>query len=522
MHRRLLNLLQSNRKAPGSIKQKGFSMTELVVSLGAGTLLIVGTGYALQSTQGLIKQTEGKTTLRQNTTNGLRLMRSEIERSMYLVLDRTEPTPAGKENSNLKNSKYSRVLNQCQGLNSQPFKPVFGAKMIELDEPVVYGMTLARGGRGYSLVRCGAPLTTDGRYQETQDLFPSPVLENIGAMPCPRDIIDANNCPDQPLEDVLDGIDYNFSKGKTAERTIQQPALRIETDENSKLVKFIDPSNANDEITAGFVQNVGSGAKARTNVPIYFAAFARADKQINSNGDNGDSGVLSGAFFKDINSKRLRFVVDGSGSMSACVMWGEGYGTSRTYYDPNRGYFSTSRNCAFTRMEAMQGELTGILTDLSGDTKVGLQAFSTTGRANNKSWQPSKERLVTIGEPGMRDSAIAFVNTLDDPYPTQWGGTKPWNAIQTAFDDDEVDTLYLLSDGKPNRDRNGGNWSSYDYNSTANYYANKNKDRDVSLKVNTTSLGLASPWMEKLSELTSGEYNQIDQRTLIENTEEDT
>ena len=93
---------------------------------------------------------------------------------------------------------------------------------------------------------------------------------------------------------------------------------------------------------------------------------------------------------------------------------------------------------------------------------------------------------------------------------------------ETAFDDDEVDTLYLLSDGKPNRDRNGGNWSSYDYNSTANYYANKNKDRDVSLKVNTTSLGLASPWMEKLSELTSGEYNQIDQRTLIENTEEDT
>ena len=521
MHRRLLNLLSSNRKALVRIEQKGFSMTELVVSLGAGTLLITGTGFALQSTQGLIKQTEGKTTLRQNTTNGLRLMRSEIERSMYLVLDRTEPTSAGKENSDLKNSKYTRVLDQCQGLSNKPFKPIFGAKMIELDEPVLYGMTLARGGRGYSLVRCGAPLTTDGRYQETQDLFLSPVLENIGAMPCPRDMIDANNCPDQPLKDVLNGINYIFTAGKTGERTIQEPALRIETDENSKLVKFIDPTNDKDDITAGFVQNVGSGEKSRTTVPIYFAAFARADKQINSNGEDRNGGVLSGAFFKDINSKRLRFVVDGSGSMSACVMWGEGYGSSRTYYDPNRGYFSTSRNCAFTRMEAMQGELTGILTDLSGDTKVGLQAFSTSGRANNKSWEPSKQRLVTIGEPGMRDSAIAFVNTLDDPYPTQWGGTKPWDAIQTAFDDDEVDTLYLLSDGKPNRDRNGGSWSSYDYNSTANYYADQNKDRDVSLKVNTTSLGLASPWMEKLSELTAGEYNQIDQTTLIEASEED-
>ena len=101
------------------------------------------------------------------------------------------------------------------------------------------------------------------------------------------------------------------------------------------------------------------------------------------------------------------------------------------------------------------------------------------------------------------------------------GGTKPWDAMQ-AFGDDEVDTLYLLSDGKPNKDRNGGSWSSYDYNSTANYYANQNEDRDISLKVNTTSLGLASPWMEKLSELTSGEYNQIDQTTLIESSEEDT
>ena len=84
------------------------------------------------------------------------------------------------------------------------------------------------------------------------------------------------------------------------------------------------------------------------------------------------------------------------------------------------------------------------------------------------------------------------MNTLDDPYPTQWGGTKPWDAIQTAFDDDEVDTLYLLSDGKANRDRNGGSWNKYDYNSTANHYANQNEDRDISLKVNTTSLGLAS------------------------------
>ena len=113
-------------------------MTELLVSLGAGSLLIVGTGVALQSTQSLITKSEGKTTLRQNTTNGLRLMRSEIERSMHLVLQRSETTPAGMEHTDLNNDEYTSVLNQCQALSDNTFKPVFGTKMIELPEPVIY------------------------------------------------------------------------------------------------------------------------------------------------------------------------------------------------------------------------------------------------------------------------------------------------------------------------------------------------------------------------------------------------
>ena len=85
-----------------------------------------------------------------------------------------------------------------------------------------------------------------------------------------------------------------------------------------------------------------------------------------------------------------------------------------------------------------------------------------------------------------------------------------------------MDTLYLLSDGQPNKDRNGGRWTTSDYGKTAEYYADQNRDRSISLKVNTTSLGLSSPWMEQLSNLTAGEYNQIDQTTLVENSEEDT
>ena len=70
-------------------------MPELVVGIGAGSLLIMSSDIALKSTQNLIHQSEGKTTLRQNTTIGMRLMRSEIERRMHLVLDRTEGISSG-------------------------------------------------------------------------------------------------------------------------------------------------------------------------------------------------------------------------------------------------------------------------------------------------------------------------------------------------------------------------------------------------------------------------------------------
>ena len=65
-------------------------MSELVMAAGVGTLVIMASGTALQSTGTLINQSEEKTTLRQNSINGLRLMRSEVERSMHLVLNKAE------------------------------------------------------------------------------------------------------------------------------------------------------------------------------------------------------------------------------------------------------------------------------------------------------------------------------------------------------------------------------------------------------------------------------------------------
>ena len=104
------------------------------------------------------------------------------------------------------------------------------------------------------------------------------------------------------------------------------------------------------------------GGKHLTYQPLYFTAFARADKRVDTFGGEGQGGPQTGAYFQNITSSNVRFVIDGSGSMSACVMWGDGYGSWRTFYDPNQGgYRDTRRICALTRMEALISEMTMIL-----------------------------------------------------------------------------------------------------------------------------------------------------------------
>jgi len=203
--------------------------------------------------------------------------------------------------------------------------------------------------------------------------------------------------------------------------------------------------------------------------------------------------------------------------MSACVAWSGEYGnTRRRFYDPDRGYYRTYKICSFTRMEALQHEMIDIISNLPDYTKIGLASFSTSGNRNNKSWEDSRNNLVELGPSNseIRQSAIKFVNSLSSSDPTYWGGTMPWNTLDDAFGDNLTDTIYFLSDGKPNRDRNGNTWSSYDYDSIANYYAALNTTREengvTSIKLNSTSVGLDSEWMQILSSKTSGEYIKVD------------
>jgi hypothetical protein len=305
----------------------------------------------------------------------------------------------------------------------------------------------------------------------------------------------------------------------------------METDSNFKLMKFIDPTPDTDNeptsqpfpITASYLQKTKNGVDI-TKQNVYFTAFARADKRLNNTDEDLEGGILSGAFFQNITSSNVRFVIDGSGSMSACVMWGDGYGIRRTFYDPKKNrYKDTNRICALTRMEALISEMTMLIGALPNTTKIGITSFSSNGYTNHKSWNDSTSNLVSLGADGKRDSAIEFVNTLNDDKVTRWGGTDPWDSIQQSFDDTETDTLYFLTDGKPNKDPNGGKWSRKDETRTAERYASENEGRthngsNQPLIVNTTSIGMGSSWLTQLALLTNGSYNQIDEITIANNS----
>ena len=555
----------------------GFGMSEAVVAAGACILLIGASALALRSTQTLVDRSESKASLRQNTTNGLKLLRSEVERSLHILVHNSEATQDKENRTDLANEQYQATLKKCGSIvhQTKAFRPVFGVKIAEINTPIIYGLSVSSSNNGYALMRCGVPLDLDGRYDDDKGinaLFLTKAIDDIGSMGCSNPEGDCKHPTNSKgdikgLNEIIKDLDVNFTEDKTPIRTFKQPALRVETDSTRKLVKFIDPNPNNDPklFEATSYLETKSDSRTITQYPLYLAAFARADKRIEQYGnqphyhfpsrgnlggfdprcrdgicldsrknaisikchkdhchpnvtsDHSHGEVINTTYFLNVRSKRIRFLVDGSGSMSACILWGsKGYpGKYRWYWFPvgvdGLGrYKPTRRHCALTRMESLQIELTNLLTALPSDTKISIQSFSSEGYRNHKVWNKSRDGLVMIGNNGVLESAMIFVNSLDNGDPRRWGGTYPWNGLDVSFQDNETDTLYFLTDGRPNRNRNGNWWKDNDYDHTINHYLDSNKRRKQILKTNTISIGLSSPWMEELSINTYGNYHQID------------
>ena len=517
-----------------NVKSKGFTIPELMVGVVAGTLIMGASSVALRSTQTLISEGQGKATLRQNTTNGLRLMRSEVERSMNLLVTRTDPSEQDDPETDLI-SNHSVVVNLCKAkAGNQGFKPIFGINMVELDDPVIYGVSLSSNKRGYSLLRCGAPLNMDGTYLGSKtassdasdidenyrsEMFISRILDDIGTIPCKvSDLAEDEACPTgQALADVLEQSDFAFTSDPYIPAT-----SRVQTDINTKLVKFIDPYTLDDsktedpyQISASYLEKT-TDVKSQTKQDLYFAAFARADRVrygFNDTNSNQGDGYSGGAFFQNITSRNVRFILDGSGSMSACVAWVD-METNGGASDPSKGYFRTYRSAVSLEWKPCNTKWWTSFKTFPDATKMGLTPQD--GRRNNKTWDLSENSLVELGPANSetRQSAIDFVLSLSSGDPRYWGGTMPWRSLDQAFADGITDTVYFLSDGKPNYDQDSGSWRSDDYETVAEYYAGLNATRvsggKRSIKINSTSVGLDSEWMQLLSSKTSGEYIKVE------------
>ena len=67
--------------------QAGFGLTEVVLSVAAGSLLITGGAVAMRTVSSSMNASSQVTGLRGSATTGLRLLRAETQRSLHLMVN---------------------------------------------------------------------------------------------------------------------------------------------------------------------------------------------------------------------------------------------------------------------------------------------------------------------------------------------------------------------------------------------------------------------------------------------------
>jgi HEAT repeat protein len=149
--------------------------------------------------------------------------------------------------------------------------------------------------------------------------------------------------------------------------------------------------------------------------PAHWDAWWRINREkfsFDSVVDEAGGGAAGVTTYHDVPviSRKIIFLVDVSGSMR--------YSQKGT-----------------TRLEGAKAELTKVLRALAKEVRVNLIFFSDEAEA----W---KGRLVPVG-PNLKQ-ALAAVEALESE-----GQTNIYDALEKAFADPDVDTVYLLSDGDP-------------------------------------------------------------------------
>jgi len=182
-------------------------------------------------------------------------------------------------------------------------------------------------------------------------------------------------------------------------------------------------------------------------------------------------GTVAHSFYKlEVHSKRGVFVLDVSGSMRNLST-------------------STKGTVEVTRMQVAKEQLTEVLRKLPDGDLFNVIFFESEIRPLNK-------KLIEMKK-STRAKALRFVR---DQYSL--GATALYPAIQLAFEDPLVDTIYLLSDGAPTVGE------LTDIEEIRAEVARWNSARHV--KIHGIAMGQDSTLLRWLCEDTGGEYKRVD------------
>lgn len=152
------------------------------------------------------------------------------------------------------------------------------------------------------------------------------------------------------------------------------------------------------------------------------------------------------AFFgSEIASNRVCFIIDTSGSMTMTDKPSEDSRSEEEFakLDPDSPEIKPLK-----RIERARKALVDCIKSLQPTQRFNVIAFS----SGNRVWRSDRAGNPTVVEANEANKADAlkFVEALKDD-----GGTETYKALEAAFKDPLIDTIYLLSDGAPNAGKLG-------------------------------------------------------------------
>lgn len=179
----------------------------------------------------------------------------------------------------------------------------------------------------------------------------------------------------------------------------------------------------------------------------------------------GGGATVSSYYDIPFTSQSVAFLVDTSGSMAARIGTG-----------------------GQSRLDESKRQLERIVTAMAESVRFNLITF--------ESVVHELDRKVGLADKKRKEQALAYVAKL-----APRGGTNIFDALEKAFADPEIDTIYLLSDGDPSAGR------IQDPDAILAEVQRWNRTRR--LRIHTISVGADSKFLKRLAELAGGEYRYV-------------